>query len=55
MRVECVGGCGRSVVVKLLGDIDEIEDYDSDKIEERKRVCTYFITFAWRMGISDLG
>ncbi len=46
MRVACVGGCGHSVVVKFPGDIDEVEDYDSDKIEERRRACTSFITFA---------
>ncbi|WEW58213.1 hypothetical protein PRK78_003681 [Emydomyces testavorans] len=38
MRVECVGGCGHSVVVKLPDDIDDLEEYDSEKIEEQKQV-----------------
>ncbi|KAK2740163.1 hypothetical protein FQN55_009004 [Onygenales sp. PD_40] len=37
MRVECVGGCGRAVVVKLPEEADEEED-DTDKIVERKEV-----------------
>lgn len=41
MRVECVGGCGQTVVVKLPDEIDELEEYDSDKIEERKQVRKY--------------
>ena len=38
LRVECVGGCGRSVVVKLPDDIEDLEEYDSDRIAERKAV-----------------
>lgn len=41
MRVECVGGCGHSVVVKLPDDIDDLEEYDSEKIEERRQVRAY--------------
>ncbi|KAM5436129.1 hypothetical protein McanMca71_000120 [Microsporum canis] len=37
-RVECVGGCGQSVVVKLPDDIDELEEYDSEKIADRREV-----------------
>jgi hypothetical protein len=45
MRVECVRGCGQSVVVKLPEEIDEDDGYDSDKVEERKQVRMYlFIT-----------
>ncbi|EEP76358.1 predicted protein [Uncinocarpus reesii 1704] len=40
MRVECVGGCGHSVVVKLPDEIDELEEYDTEKMEERKQVHT---------------
>ncbi|PGG94944.1 hypothetical protein AJ80_10080 [Polytolypa hystricis UAMH7299] len=44
MRVECVGGCGQAVVVKLPGDIEEGEDgYDSDKREERSEVQTKLV------------
>ncbi|EER23755.1 hypothetical protein CPC735_051250 [Coccidioides posadasii C735 delta SOWgp] len=43
MRVECVGGCGHSVVVKLPDDIEELEEYDSEKIEERKQVRTALV------------
>ena len=42
MRVECVGGCGLSVVVKLPEEIDEEDGYDSDKVEERKQVRMYY-------------
>ncbi|KAF3491322.1 uncharacterized protein GIQ15_00839 [Arthroderma uncinatum] len=38
VRVECVGGCGHSVVVKLPDDIDDLEEYDSEKIADRKEV-----------------
>ncbi|KAI1941548.1 hypothetical protein LOZ57_005677 [Ophidiomyces ophidiicola] len=38
MRVECVGGCGLSLVVKLPDDMDDLEDYDSEKVEERRQV-----------------
>ncbi|EFQ98433.1 hypothetical protein MGYG_01463 [Nannizzia gypsea CBS 118893] len=37
-RVECIGGCGRSVVVKLPDDIDELEEYDSEKVADRRDV-----------------
>ncbi|KAK2761774.1 hypothetical protein FQN54_001602 [Arachnomyces sp. PD_36] len=40
MRVECVRGCGQSVVVKLPEEIDTEDGYDSDKVEERKQVPT---------------
>ena len=44
MRVECVGGCGHSLVVKLPDDIDEFEEDDVEKIEERREVRTFTLT-----------
>lgn len=41
MRVECVRGCGQSVIVKLPEEIDEEDGYDNDKVEERKQVRMY--------------
>lgn len=38
MRVACVGGCGASLVVKLPEEVDDFEDLDSEKIQERKEV-----------------
>lgn len=38
MRVECVRGCEKSVVVKLPDEIDTEDGYDDDKVEERKQV-----------------
>jgi C3HC zinc finger-like len=38
MRVACVGGCGASLVVKLPEEVDDFEDLDSDKVQERKDV-----------------
>ncbi|KKZ64578.1 hypothetical protein EMCG_09511 [[Emmonsia] crescens] len=41
MRVECVGGCGRAVVVKLPeDDVDDMDEDDNDKIIERREVHT---------------
>lgn len=42
MRVTCVGGCGGSVVVKLPDEIDELDGYDMEKVQERKdvRMCS---------------
>ena len=37
-RVTCVGGCGGSVVVKLPDELDELDGYDFDKVEERRQV-----------------
>ncbi|KAF7586423.1 hypothetical protein BBP40_008912 [Aspergillus hancockii] len=37
-RVTCVGGCGGSVVVKLPEELDELDGYDSEKVQERKEV-----------------
>lgn len=37
-RVTCVGGCGGSVVVKLPDELDELDGYDSEKVQERKEV-----------------
>jgi hypothetical protein len=37
-RVTCVGGCGGSVVVKLPDELDELDGYDVDKVQERKEV-----------------
>ncbi|PGH13333.1 hypothetical protein AJ79_03750 [Helicocarpus griseus UAMH5409] len=39
MRVECVGGCGRAVVVKLPEE-DDVDEDDTDKIIERREVHT---------------
>jgi hypothetical protein len=51
MRVECVGGCGQSLIVKLPAELDDVEEYDSDKLEERKEVRTFCSTaplqFSW--------
>lgn len=44
MRVTCVGGCGGSVVVKLPDEIDELDGYDSDKVQERKEVRMFWLT-----------
>lgn len=40
-RVTCVGGCGGSVVVKLPDELDELDGYDAEKVQERKEVRTY--------------
>ncbi|KAH3016929.1 hypothetical protein KXW60_007316 [Aspergillus fumigatus] len=37
-RVSCVGGCGGSVVVKLPDELDELDGYALDKVQERKEV-----------------
>ena len=41
-RVTCVGGCGGSVVVKLPDELDELDGYDAEKVQERKEVREYF-------------
>jgi mRNA (guanine-N7-)-methyltransferase len=48
-RVGCVSGCGGSVVVKLPDEIDELDGYDADKVQERKEVRKYmlFSFIAW--------
>lgn len=38
MRVSCVTGCGGSVVVKVPDEIDELDGYDVEKVQERKEV-----------------
>ncbi|KAJ6095768.1 hypothetical protein N7486_006514 [Penicillium sp. IBT 16267x] len=38
MRVSCVSGCGGSVVVKVPDEIDELDGYDAEKVQERKEV-----------------
>lgn len=53
-RVSCVGGCGGSVVVKLPDELDELDGYDLDKVQERKEVrkCIgTFMTIAVRLTI----
>lgn len=40
-RVSCASGCGGSVVVKLPDELDELDGYDSDKVQERKEVRMY--------------
>lgn len=42
MRVSCVSGCGGSVVVKLPDEIDELDGYDEEKVQERKEVRRFF-------------
>lgn len=37
-RVSCVCGCGGSVVVKLPDELDELDGYDAEKVQERKEV-----------------
>ncbi|KAL3464038.1 C3HC zinc finger-like-domain-containing protein [Aspergillus heterothallicus] len=39
-RVTCVGSCGGSLVVKIPDELDELDGYDSEKIQERKEVRT---------------
>ncbi|KAJ5759328.1 hypothetical protein N7520_006484 [Penicillium odoratum] len=43
MRVSCVSGCGGSVVVKLPDEIDELDGYDAEKVQERKEVRTRLV------------
>ena len=43
MRVACVGGCGASIVVKLPEEVDDFEDLDSEKVQERKDVRECYI------------
>jgi hypothetical protein len=38
MRVTCVSECGGAVVVKLPDEIDELDGFDIEKVEERKEV-----------------
>lgn len=38
MRVSCISGCGGSVVVKLPDEIDELDGFDMEKVQERKEV-----------------
>ncbi|KAJ5773182.1 hypothetical protein N7457_008078 [Penicillium paradoxum] len=38
MRVTCVSDCGGAVVVKLPDEIDELDGFDIEKVEERKEV-----------------
>ncbi|BCS20719.1 uncharacterized protein APUU_21151A [Aspergillus puulaauensis] len=42
-RVTCVSGCGGSVVVKIPDELDELDGYDVDKIQERKDVRTKLV------------
>lgn len=37
-RVTCAGACGGSVVVKLPDELDELDGYDIEKVQERKEV-----------------
>ncbi|KAI2794487.1 hypothetical protein POX_a01086 [Penicillium oxalicum] len=37
-RVSCVSSCGGSVVVKLPDEIDELDGFDMEKVQERKQV-----------------
>ncbi|KAF9246027.1 hypothetical protein DTO027I6_4165 [Penicillium roqueforti] len=38
MRVTCVSDCGGAVVVKLPDEIDELDGFNIEKVEERKEV-----------------
>jgi hypothetical protein len=38
MRVTCVSDCGGAVVVKLPDEIDELDGFNTEKVEERKEV-----------------
>lgn len=49
MRVACVGGCGASIVVKLPEEVDDFEDLDSEKVQERKDVRECY--FQWVISI----
>lgn len=51
MRVSCVSGCGGSVVVKLPDEIDELDGYDVEKVEERKEV-RMLSSHSWCCGIA---
>ncbi|OJK02389.1 hypothetical protein ASPACDRAFT_1854367 [Aspergillus aculeatus ATCC 16872] len=42
-RVVCVGGCGGSVVVKLPDELDELDGFDAEKVQERKQVRTRLV------------
>lgn len=46
MRVSCVSGCGGSVVVKLPDEIDELDGYDAENVQERNEVRMLLFTFA---------
>lgn len=48
-RVTCVGGCGGSVVVKLPDELDELDGYDADKVQERKDVRMLFSARNWKL------
>ncbi|GLB02336.1 hypothetical protein AtubIFM57258_003681 [Aspergillus tubingensis] len=37
-RVTCAGNCGGSVVVKLPDELDELDGFDAEKVQERKEV-----------------
>ncbi|KAF7719672.1 Uncharacterized protein PECH_004172 [Penicillium ucsense] len=37
-RVSCISNCGGSVVVKLPDEIDEVDGFDMEKVQERKQV-----------------
>ncbi|KAL4943652.1 hypothetical protein BDV06DRAFT_189341 [Aspergillus oleicola] len=37
-RVTCVSACGGSVIVKIPDELDELDGYDWDKIQERREV-----------------
>lgn len=51
MRVSCVTGCGGSVVVKVPDEIDELDGYDAEKVQDRKEVrmwiCQLFSPLEW--------
>ena len=52
MRVSCISGCGGSVVVKLPDEVDELDGFDLEKVQERKEVRMYTFYFTAARGIS---
>lgn len=51
MRVTCVGGCGGAVVVKLPDELDELDGYDMEKVQERKHVRMCSVSWVWFLSI----
>ncbi len=53
-RVSCISGCGGSVVVKLPDEIDELDGYDMEKVQERREVRMFTpLSCDWRASIAD--
>lgn len=54
-RVSCASGCGGSVVVKLPDELDELDGYDVEKVQERKevRMCLHGSIFVLGIGYTN--